>query len=305
MLLIGLLILPVQAADTNSKVGIANVSSGRLNVRSQATSTSSVISSLNKGDFITLISKNGSWWKVEYAQGKFGYCHGDYIRVAEGNPAQVITTSGALNVRTGPGTGYAKTGALAKGDTVLVLSTSNGWSKILYHGNKTGYVSAGYLGNSYSAVALWVRDMKQMDPRWADTIVGTSGKPMSQIGCATTAIAMLEAHRTGNTVYPDIMTTKLRYTPSGNVYWPEHYTTVTDTTDYLQAIYQLLQRGKPVLFGATNRYGSQHWVIITGFTGGNSLNASAFTIRDPGSYSRSNLHQFLQEYPNVYKYFYY
>ena len=305
ILLIGTLMVPVRVAAADSKAGIVNVSSGRLNVRSQANSASAVVSSLNKGDYITLITKSGSWWKVQYAEGNYGYCHADYIRTKESTPATVKTNSGALNVRSGAGTGYAKIGTLSKGESVLILSTSNGWSQILYHGSKTGYVSASYLGNTYDAISLWVRDMKQMDSRWAGTEVGESGKPMSQIGCATTAIAMVEAHRTGKTVYPDVMTTQLKYTPSGSVYWPEHYTTVTDTSDYLHAIYKLLQRGKPILFGATNQYGSQHWVVITGYSGGTSLNASSFTIRDPGSYSRTNLQQFLNEYPNVYKYFYY
>ena len=300
-----MLIIPAHAADTESRAGIVSISSGHLNVRNQASSTSSVVSKLGKGSYITLISKNGSWWKVEYAQGKYGYCHADYIRTTESKSAKVNTNSGSLNVRSGGGTGYSKIGTLSKGETVLILSAENGWSRILYHGTKTGYASSAYLGNSYSPVSLWVRDMKQMDSRWADTIVGTSGKPMSQIGCATTAIAMVEAHRTGKTVYPDAMTAQLKYTPSGSVYWPEHYTTVTDTADYLNAIYNLLHRGKPILFGATNRYGSQHWIVITGFTGGSSLNPASFSIRDPGSYTRTNLQQFLAEYPNVYKYFYY
>lgn len=300
-----MLILPVKAADMNSQAGTVSIFSGRLNVRSSASSGAAIVSTLNKGDSVTLISQNGNWWKVEYGKGKYGYCHADYIRKTEGSPVKVNTNSGSLNVRSGAGTGYAKVGSVAKGEVVVVLSTSNGWSRILYHGTKTGYVSAQYLSNGYPAIALWVRDMKQMDSRWADVTVGTSGKPMSQIGCATTAIAMVEAHRTGVTVYPDVMMTRLKYTPSGSVYWPEHYTTVTDVSHYLSSVYSLLQRGKPILFGATNRYGSQHWVVITGFTGGNNLTASAFTIRDPGSYSRTNLQQFLNEYPNIYKYFYY
>lgn len=300
-----MLILPVKAADMNSQAGTVSIFSGRLNVRSSASSGAAIVSTLNKGDSVTLISQNGNWWKVEYGKGKYGYCHADYIRKTEGSPVKVNTNSGSLNVRSGAGTGYAKVGSVAKGEVVVVLSTSNGWSRILYHGTKTGYVSTQYLSYGYPAIALWVRDMKQMDSRWADVTVGTSGKPMSQIGCATTAIAMVEAHRTGVTVYPDVMMTRLKYTPSGSVYWPEHYTTVTDVSHYLSSVYSLLQRGKPILFGATNRYGSQHWVVITGFTGGNNLTASAFTIRDPGSYSRTNLQQFLNEYPNIYKYFYY
>lgn len=304
-LLLGCLVLPVRAADSNSKAGTVTVTSGRLNVRSTPSSTSSVLTALNKGSHVTLISKNGSWWKVEYANGKYGYCHADYITAVSGDPVTVNTTSGNLNVRSGAGTSYAKTGSVSKGQTVIVLSSSAGWSRILYHGTKTGYVSAQYLSNQYPAVSLWVRDMKQMDERWANTVIGTSGKPMSQIGCATTAIAMLEAHRTGITVYPDEMSTRLRYTPSGSVYWPSHYTTVTNANGYLSAIYRLLQQGKPILFGATNQYGSQHWVVITGYTGGSAMTADRFTIRDPGSWSRTNLQQFLSAYPNFYKYFYY
>ena len=289
----------------DSKAGIVRTASGNLNVRFSSSSGASVVSSLGKGSYVTLISKNGSWWKVEYAAGKYGYCHGDYIQIIESSPAKVNTNSGNLNVRSGAGTGYSKIGSVNKGETVIVLSTSGGWSKILYQGTKTGYVSASYLQSGYPAISLWVRDMKQMDARWADTMVANSGKSFSQIGCATTAIAMVEAHRTGITVYPDEMMTKLKYTPSGSVYWPEHYTTVSNNESYLTAIYKLLQQGKPILFGATNPYGGQHWVVITGFTGGSSLNSKGFTIRDPGSYQRTTLDQFLREYPTFYKYFYY
>ena len=300
-----MLILPGNAADMNAQAGVIRTSSGNLNVRSSASSGSAVVFSLKKDSYVTLMEKNGSWWKVEYAPGKYGYCHADYIRTTDGTPAKVNTSSGSLNVRTGPGTGYSKLGSVNKGEVVIVLSNSDGWSKVLYQGTKTGYVSASYLSAGYPAVSLWVRDMKQMDLRWADTIVAESGKTFSKIGCATTAIAMLEAHRTGVTVYPDEMMTKLKYTPSGSVFWPEHYTTVTDGNSYLTAIYKLLRQGKPILFGATNPYGKQHWVVITGYNGGNTLASSGFMIRDPGSYLRTTLDQFLKDYPNFYKYFHY
>ena len=305
ILLMGSLVTPAQAAELDSKAGIVSVSSGRLNVRSGAATSASVVTSLTKGSYVTLISKSGSWWKVEYAKGQYGYCHADYITTVSGSAVTVNTQSSGLNVRSGAGTSYSKVGTLSRGETVIVLSTSGGWSRILYHGTKTGYVSAQYLSSSYPAVALWVVNFKQTDSRWADTVIGTSGKTFAQIGCATTAIAMVEAHRTGIIVNPDAMAAKLTYTPSGSVYWPSHYTTVTNSDNYLTAIYNLLKQGKPILFGATNQYGSQHWVVITGYTGGSSITASGFTIQDPGSNSRTNLQQFLNVYPNFYKYFYY
>jgi uncharacterized protein YgiM (DUF1202 family) len=307
ILLFGLCELPVQAsaAASDSQAGQVTISSGYLNVRSTASSGGAKVASLSKGSFVTLISRSGSWWRVEYAKGKYGYCHADYIKTVTGTPVTVQTNSSSLNVRSGPGTSYGKTGVLAKGETVLLLSTANGWSRVLYHGTKTGYVSAQYLSSGYSAVSLWVRNWKQFDTRWAQLEVATSGKTFAQIGCATTAIAMVEGHRTGKTITPDEMARQLRYTPSGSVYWPEHYTVVTNGAELLNGIYNRLKQGKPVLFGATNAYGSQHWVVITGFAGGNSLTASRFTIHDPGSNSRTNLQQFLSVYPNFYKYFYY
>ncbi len=299
----------VEAATMDSKAGTVKISSGYLNVRSSASTGAAKVASLKKGSHVTLISQSGSWWKVEYAKGKYGFCHSDYITPVSGSPVTVATSSSGLNVRSGPGTNYSKTASLAKGETVIRLSTSGSWSKVLYNGTKLGYVSSQYLSASgsasYPAVSLWVRNMKQMDERWADVEIGISGKTIAQIGCATTGIAMVESHRTGKTIYPDEMALQLRYTDSGSVYWPEHFSTVTDGSNLLLNLYRLLKQGKPVLFGATNQYGSQHWVVITGYTGGSSLTASGFTIHDPGTYSRTNLQQFIRDFPNFYKYFYY
>ena len=305
ILLVFCLTITANAADSSSQAGKVSISSGTLNVRAGASSGAAVVTTLNKGSFVTLLSRSGSWWKVEYGPNKYGYCHADYISVVSGTPVTVSTQSGKLNVRTGAGTSYAKTGTVSKGETVIRLSEAGGWSRILYHGTKTGYASSQYLSGGLAPVALWVRNMKQMDPRWGDTLVADSGKTMAQIGCATTAIAMLESHRTGIVRYPDEMMTLLRYTPSGSVYWPSHYTAVTNSSGYLKTIYNLLKQGKPILFGATNAYGSQHYVVITGFTGGSTITADKFTIQDPGSNSRTNLQQFLKVYPNFYKFFYY
>lgn len=294
-----------QAATMSSKAGAVTTSSGSLNVRAQASSGASVVATLKKGSYITLISKSGSWWKVEYAKGKYGYCHADYITIVEGTPVTVTVSSGSLNVRSGPGTSYTKTGTLAKGETVLYLKNASDWSRVLYHGTKTGYVSAKYLSNYYRAVSLNVPSFKQMDARWADIEVADSGKTFAQIGCATTAIAMMESFRTGTTIHPDAMAERLEYTSSGNVYWPINYKAVTNASGYLSGIYKRLTEGKPVLLGCQDAYGKQHWVVVTGFTGGTNLATSGFTIHDPGTRNRTNLQQFLSLYPSFYKYFYY
>ena len=311
-IILSLFVFPikVQGATLTSQAGVVTLSSGRLNVRKSASTNSTILTSLSNGSYITLISLSGNWYYVEYEDGKYGYCHKDYIKTDSGKTATVNTASTSLNVRSGAGTDYSIRDSVSKGEIVIILSSLNGWSKILYDGVKTGYVSNQYLKinhstDTYSAVSLSVPDFKQTDSRWANVIIGNSGKTIGKIGCATTGVAMLESYRSGKTIYPDAMSKKLSYSSSGNLYWPSDYTVVTSNSDYLNKIYQKLKEGKPILFGAKNSSGTQHWVVITGFTGGESMSASMFTINDPGTKYRTNLQQFLNEYPIFYKYFYY
>lgn len=296
---------PEAGAASARKAGAVTTSSGALNVRSQPSSGAQAVASLKKGSHITLLSRSGQWWQVEYAKGKTGYCHADYITPIQGTAVTVNIRSGSLNVRSGPGTQHGKTASLYAGEPVLLLTTNGGWSRILYHGTKTGYVSSQYLSGYYAPVALNVPNFKQADSRWADKMVGSSGKPFSQIGCATTAVAMMESVRLGKTIYPDAMSQQLRYTPSGDLYWPSHYAVNANASGYLSRIYQHLSAGRPVLLGMKNGYGSQHWVVVTGFAGGAEPAPAAFTIHDPGTYSRTNLQQFVSAYPTFYKFFTY
>ncbi len=296
------------ALTSDSLAGVVSTESGRLNVRSAPSANSAIITSVKKGSYTTLISKEGDWWKVEYEDGKFGYCHGDYISVVSDDIYTVSTNSGNLNVRSGAGKSYPVVGSLSKGEKVLVLSSNGYWSRILYDGNKTGVVSSDYLSEEqrgYRAISLDIPDFKQTDPRWAKVKIGSSGKTIGQIGCVTTGIAMMETYRSGKTVYPDEMMTRLSYDSRGNVYWPSDFVVDYWSEDYLLVIYQKLSEGKPVLIGAKTAYGNQHWVVITGFKGGENLTLSNFTINDPGYETKSTLDEFFRDFPYLYKFFWY
>ncbi len=297
-----------KAAESDIKAGQVKINSGWLNVRSSASADSKVLTTLKKDSYITLISKNGAWWRVEYATGQYGYLSSYYITEVSDTVRYVNITSGTLNVRSGPNSSTTAIDKLNKGQKVIVLYTEGNWSLVLYNGTKTGYVSSWYLKDNfitYPAIKLSVPSYKQTDSRWANVTLGTSGKKIKDIGCATTGIAMMESYRLGYTIYPDAMSKKLKYTTSGSVYWPSHFYQVTSKTDYLKKIYEKLKSGKPVLFGAKNKYGGQHWVVITGFSGGDSLTANKFLVNDPGSKNRTTLQDLLNTHPDFYKYFYY
>lgn len=58
--------------------------------------------------------------------------------------AKVVTNSGALNIRSGPGVEYPKVGKVDKGEIVTVKATSPGWDFIEYD-RIQGYCAAQYL----------------------------------------------------------------------------------------------------------------------------------------------------------------
>ncbi len=301
----GTVILPssASASETANRVGQVITSSTRLMVRETASAKSDAVYALPKDSFVTLIERSNGWWRVEYLDGQFGYCRDDYIREISVKHYKVNLSSGSLNIRQGAGTGFKSVGYLKNGNAVTVLSNANGWSKILYKGTKIGYVSSKYLTEINGTVSLNVPSFKQTDKRWADVEIGNSGKSIGQIGCVTTALSMTESFRLGTNIYPDAMTKRLNYTQSGNVYWPSNYRTITNNSNYLNKIYDLLKSGRPVIFGSKNRYGSQHWVVITGFKGG-EITASNFTVNDPGSNTKTNLQQHLNSHPTFYKFLY-
>ena len=303
------LVPAVSAEASISGAGTVATFAGNLNVRSGAGTGYSIKTSLSKGSTVTLIKKSGSFWYVRYSESGYGYCSDKYISVISSDVKSVKTTSGNLNVRTGASTSFAVKDSLKSGTAVTVLGTQNGFSKILYDGNKTGYVSSAYLKSAntstgYKEIKLNVVSFKQTDSRWKDITLGTSGQTIGKIGCATTALSMTESYRLSYTMYPDAMAKKLSYTSGGAVYWPENYNIVTDSSDYLNKIYSVLSSGKPVILGAKNASGSQHYVVITGVLETSSLTPSAFIINDPGSFGRTRLSQFFSDYPYFYKMLY-
>lgn len=295
----------VSAADSGSTAGKITTTSSALNVRSGAGSSYSIIAGISRGSYITLISKTGSWWKVEYSSGQYGYCSDEYITSVISTAGYVNTASTSLNVRTGAGASYSIQGVIPRGTSVLILSEANGWSKILYNGTQTGYVSSSYIKKygAYNYVSLDTANYKQTDSRWSATVLGGSGKTIADAGCTVTCLAITESYRLGYTITPNEMAARLNFTSGGAVYWSSNYVFYFNS-DYLSVAYSKLSQGKPVIIGGKTSFGSTHYVVVTGFTGG-ALTAENFVIKDPGSATRTTLAQYFAKYNTFIKMAYY
>lgn len=142
-----------------------------LNIRTSPSTSATTVGQYHKGQTVNL----DGWYTIHdgYVWGRYTAYSGNVRYVAVGKPTggvsaddylikggnasysgsssvssgsgwYKVTAGAGLNVRTGPGTGYSRTGTLPYGYNLYVQSIGNGWAKYQAYSG-TRYVSAQYL----------------------------------------------------------------------------------------------------------------------------------------------------------------
>ena len=140
------IVLPLANISTVDAASHITTVTENVHFRTGPSTSYSSITVISKGSSIEVLSTSGDWVNAKY-NGKTGYIYKDYVASVNSETSttiQYVNAREGLNVRTGPSTSYSKLGKLSYGQSVTVISTSNGWSKINYNGS-TGYVSSQYL----------------------------------------------------------------------------------------------------------------------------------------------------------------
>ncbi len=121
----------------------ATVIDGALNLRASPNTESAVITVMPDGATVTITGglANG-FYPVTYGA-LSGYAFAQYLQISSSQTATVI--DGALNLRSGPGTGYTVITVMPGGSTVSITgAVNNGFYPVRYNG-QDGYASAQYL----------------------------------------------------------------------------------------------------------------------------------------------------------------
>ncbi len=109
----------------------------------------SILGTYSSGTKLTVTGESGDWYAVTVG-GVKGYVNKPYVTLS-GTSGGTGTSSGtaawtttAVNMRSGPGTGYAVQRVLSRGAKVTVTGQSGSWKKVSYNGAE-GYVRQDYL----------------------------------------------------------------------------------------------------------------------------------------------------------------
>ena len=181
-------------------VGTVTAKSG-LNMRTSASTSSSVKVVIPYGSKVNIQSSSSGWHYVEY-NGSYGYVSAEYVSLSASNggtssstttsESGVVTARSGLNMRASASTTSAIKKVLPYGTTVKIKSSMSGWYYIEYNGD-SGYVSSSYISLNGSASGSGSNNSSAGESNSSDTInvgivTASSGLNMRESGSTTAPI---------------------------------------------------------------------------------------------------------------------
>jgi uncharacterized protein YgiM (DUF1202 family) len=120
------------------------------NVRDSASADGDVKFQLSKGDKVTVVALDGPWCKIRTGDGQFGWVSGFLMAWSApgkggGNGQSGEATIGwvsrpSINLRSGPGDNYPRTGTLALSTQVYIVARQGDWYKVAMDNREVGWV---------------------------------------------------------------------------------------------------------------------------------------------------------------------
>lgn len=135
---------------------------GSVNIRQGPETDYPVIARVTPGTKLVSLAAQAGWYKVRLATGQTGWVAGWLVKPAVSatagasgsqSPAAVVVTGERVNLRRGPGTGYAIAGQATKGTQLAVAGRLGDWYKVKLREAQFAWV-AGWLVKPISAAQV-------------------------------------------------------------------------------------------------------------------------------------------------------
>lgn len=134
------------ASAADQAIGVGCTTGSSLRMRSEASTSSSIVTQLDKDAPVAILGKQEGWYYVNY-NGKTGYVSADFIIEDQDG---VFTTNGrvnadGVNVRAEASTDAAVITTLGADEYLTVNGFANGWYAVTCEYGSTGYVRSDFL----------------------------------------------------------------------------------------------------------------------------------------------------------------
>ena len=142
-----LLAVSAMAAEGDLAVGAGVTTCTSLRLRAEASTSSSILTTLNKNVTLAVLDQSTpGWYKVAYA-GKTGFVSADYLAIDGDNIFETYgrVNGDAVNVRTAASVDSATLGTVSGNSIVTVNGLLNGWYDVTCESGARGYIRSDFL----------------------------------------------------------------------------------------------------------------------------------------------------------------
>lgn len=176
-----------------------------LNLRSEGSTNGTRLGNLTYGARVEIFEKSGNWGRT-----KDGWVCLDYVYqdgTTGTKTASGYITGNQLNIRSGPGTGYATVGSYSKGDSVSILE------QFTYNGTTWGCTNQGWISMDYVDTGDTADSDNDVDGTESGTVIGNglnirngAGADYPAVGTLNYGdrVTILEKKTVGDTVWGKI-----------------------------------------------------------------------------------------------------
>ncbi|MCD8008448.1 MAG: SH3 domain-containing protein, partial [Clostridiales bacterium] len=231
------LLLSVGITARADSEGAATVTASALNMRSEASTSSSIVTCVSKGTVVLVTGSSDGWYQVWY-QGQSGYMSADYLSFSTSAESAFGTgtiSANSVRVRSGPSTSDTILATVNSGETMSVTGVSGEWYRVSYNGS-VGYVHSAYMtisyGSSSTSASTSTSTTEEAPLAVAATGTGTiNGNYVRMRSGPSTSYSILGTYNSGTT---------MTVTGTSGDWYQVSY---NGTTGYVYSIYLTQDRG--------------------------------------------------------------
>ncbi|NLU50745.1 MAG: SH3 domain-containing protein [Syntrophomonadaceae bacterium] len=157
-------------ALTSPGVKVVQVTGSLVNLREGPGTTYPIIGKVTRGTVLTVVGTKNQWYEVLSPASPRGYISAGLVKAvaytaakpgtsttstantAAASSGQTAVVKGSIvNIRSGPGTSYARLGQVKQGDRLQVLGSASGWYKVKTVSGQQGWIAGSLVTVSQNA----------------------------------------------------------------------------------------------------------------------------------------------------------
>lgn len=143
------------SANENS---VVTVHASNVNLRSGPSLSNKVVELLQKGNKLTVLTHNGSWYKVSTSSNNIGWVKNNFVSSTNSSSAVTTSTGGtvnasSVNLRSDSRISSRVIGILQKGNNLKVLAQNGDWLKVSTSNHNIGWVKKDFVSLTQSVAS--------------------------------------------------------------------------------------------------------------------------------------------------------